>query len=258
MTSGERRDRALERLDAGHQALHKALRGLDPDEAFLGSRWSVWEVVKHLDSPNLVDSLEKVAAGESEMLPPFDSREEHLRQDIENLEATFQRFRTLVAGLSEEQLTRPVTPPNPDYAYPGLTMLELIERMTGHEAEHARQIETTREYVAAFSARQRAVTIVGLGPGDSSPLSPDVLGLISYADYVAGAAGALAVAGPWIRGVELEMREDNVTEILSRLGREARSGIWSVVCCLGDPADPCPELIALARQYCDHVVVSGR
>ena len=44
-------------------------------------------------------------------------------------------------------------------------------------------------------------------------------------------------------------------EVLARLGREARTGIWAVVCCLGDAAQPCPDLVALAREYCDHVVV---
>ena len=37
----ERRDRALEIMDAGHEALVKSLEGLDTEDAFLGSRWSV-------------------------------------------------------------------------------------------------------------------------------------------------------------------------------------------------------------------------
>jgi hypothetical protein len=261
MTTGEnltplqRRDRALERMDAGHRALHESLEGLDPEDAFLGSRWSVWEVLQHLDTPNLVDQLEKLAAGELDQFPPFGGREDRLRQDVERLDANFQRYRALVAGLSEEQLARPMTPPNPHNAYPGLTVLELIERLAGHEANHARQIETTREYVAAFSSRQRAVTIVGLGAGEQAPISPETLGLISYADYVAGSEQALAVVRQWVRGVEIVIRDDNKEEVLARLGREARTGIWAVVCCLGDAARPCPELVALAQEYCDHVAV---
>ena len=54
----ERRDRALGKMDAGHQALVKSLEGLGSEEAFLGSRWSVWEVLKHLDSEGFVEALE--------------------------------------------------------------------------------------------------------------------------------------------------------------------------------------------------------
>ena len=35
----ERRDRALVKMDAGHWTLRESLAGLDPEEAFLGSRW---------------------------------------------------------------------------------------------------------------------------------------------------------------------------------------------------------------------------
>ena len=56
-----RRDQALVRLDQGHRALTSSLAGLDPEEAFLGSRWSVREVLLHLDSENFIDALEKIA-----------------------------------------------------------------------------------------------------------------------------------------------------------------------------------------------------
>ncbi len=45
----QRQARVLERLDEGHKTLHASLEGLDPADAFLGSRWSVWEVLNHLD-----------------------------------------------------------------------------------------------------------------------------------------------------------------------------------------------------------------
>ena len=250
-----RRDRALQRMDAGHRALLQSLEGLDPEEAFLGSRWSVWEVMKHLDSAEFVDSLERVMASDAEMLPGFDSRDSHLKRDLDHQEAVFQRLRRLFAGLSGEQLARPVTPPNPQNNFPGLSMLELMERVVGHEATHAQQIEATRKYVAAFSAKERAVTFAGLGPGDPSLVHPRVRELLSYADYTAGTAEALDVVRPWIRGLELALGDDNLEEVLSRLGREARSGLWPVVVCLGDPTESHPGLIELARQYCDHVAV---
>ena len=42
-----------------------------------------------------------------------------------------------MAGLSEEQLSQPVTLPNPHNSFPGLSLLELIERVSGHAAAHA-------------------------------------------------------------------------------------------------------------------------
>ncbi len=251
----ERRDRAVERLDSGHRQLKEALKDLDPEEAFLGSRWSVWEVIQHLDAAKYVDALEKIASGEMETLPPFTSRAEHLQQDLDHLDETYSRFRSLITGLSEEQLTKPATPANPHNSYPGLTLLELIERSSGHAATHSQQVEATRKYVAAFSSKERAVTVVGLGPGDPAFVSPRVKELLAFADYTAGSEPALAVVRPWIRGTETVIHPGNMEEVLSRLGREARSGIWSLVCCLGDPAESSPNLLALARKHCDHVAV---
>jgi len=255
LTLLERRDRALEQMDAGHRTLLQSLKGLNQDEAFLGSRWSVWEVMNHLDSAEFVDSLEQVASGELDMLPDFDTREGRLKRDLEHQEATFQRLRGLFDSLSEEQLAKPITPHNPGNYYPALTMLGLIERVVGHEATHARQIETTRKYVAVFSAKDRAVTIVGLGSGQPSLLPHEVRELVSYADYTAGTDQALDVIRPWNRGAELVLGETNAEEVLSRLGREARNGLWPVVVCLGNPAESAPELIEMARRHCDHVAV---
>ena len=251
----ERRDRALEKMNAGHEALRKSMEGLETDHAFLGSRWSVWEVLKHLDSVEFVDSLERLATGEIEMLPGFESREERLKQDLDHLEATFQRLRDLLASLSEAQLAKPVTPPNPHNSFPALNMLQLMESVVTHEATHARQIDATRKYVAEFSAKERAVTFAGLGTGDLSQVPPSVKELVSYADYTAGTDQALDVVRPWIRGLELVLEESNEEEVLARLGREARSGQWSLVVCFGDPTESCPRLIDLARQHCDSVKI---
>ena len=153
LTPLQRRQRALVRLEEGRKSLRQSLEGLDAEDAFLGSRWSVWEVLKHLDAESFVEALEKIATGEMEMLPPFTSREERLRQDIEHLEATYDRLRDVIEGLTEEQLAQPVSPPNPINSFPGLTMLELVERSSGHAGTHARQVELTRKYVAEFNAR---------------------------------------------------------------------------------------------------------
>ena len=253
----ERRDRALEKLNAGHEALRKSLDGLETNHAFLGSRWSVWEVLKHLDSVEFVDSFEKLATGEIDTLPSFGSREDRLKQDLNHLETTFQRLRDLSASLSEAQLAKTVTPPNPHNSFPALTMLQLMESVVNHEATHARQIEATRKYVAEFSAKDRAVTFVGLGTGDPSQVQPAVKELVSYADFLAGTDQALEVIRPWIRGLELALRESNEEEVLARLGREARSGQWSLVVCFGDPTETCPRLIDLARQHCDAVKIQS-
>ncbi|HIN06716.1 MAG TPA: hypothetical protein EYM65_10865 [Dehalococcoidia bacterium] len=261
----QRRDRALEKMDAGHQALLKSLEDLEPEEAFLGSRWSVWEVLKHLDAPAFVDSLERLMAGEPEMLPPFDTRDAHLKRDIQKLMDTGTRMRNLFVGLSAEQLSRPISPYNPHNSFPSLTMIDLMERVVQHEGNHAIQIDATRKYVAEFSTKDRAVTFTGLGNGglgngglgngDPSQILPGVREILSFADYIAGDATALDLARPYIRGIELPLNPDNAEEVLSRMGREARAGQWPLVVCLGDPNQTCPELIELAKKLCDKVLV---
>lgn len=251
----ERRDLALGKMDAGHEALVKSLDGMGTEEAFLGSRWSVWEVLKHLDSSTFVDSLEKLMAGEPEMLPPFDSRDAHLKRDIQNLMDTSTRLRKLFSGLSAEQLSRPISPSNPHNNFPSLKMIDLMERVVQHEGNHAIQIEATRKYVAEFSAKERGVTFAGLGDGDPSMIVSGVRDLLSYADYITGDATALELARPYIRGIELVLNGNNAEEVLSRMAREARSGQWPLVVCLGDPNLSCPELIELAKKHCPHVSV---
>lgn len=261
----QRRDRALEKMGAGHQALLKSLEDLEPEEAFLGSRWSVWEVLKHLDAPAFVDSLERLMAGEPEMLPPFDTRDAHLKRDIQKLMDTGTRMRNLFVGLSAEQLSRPISPYNPHNSFPSLTMIDLMERVVQHEGNHAIQIDATRKYVAEFSTKDRAVTFTGLGNGglgngglgngDPSQILPGVREILSFADYIAGDATALDLARPYIRGIELPLNPDNAEEVLSRMGREARAGQWPLVVCLGDPNQTCPELIELAKKLCDKVLV---
>ena len=252
-----RRDQALVRLDDGHRALTHSLAGLDPEEAFLGSRWSVREVLLHLDSENFIDALEKIARGKQEMLPPFSTREEQLKKEIARMEETHQRFRSLVAGLNPKQLGQPVTPPNPENAFPGLSLLELIERVCGHEASHAQQIELTRKYVAAFRSRERALNIVALGDGVAAQLSQEVKDLLNMADYVVGEPDALALVGRWTRGLALNLTDDNTEELIARMGREVRAGLWAVVCCFGDPAADGNAIVALAHQHADAVAVYG-
>ena len=256
LTPLQRRQRALVRLEEGRQSLRQSLEGLDAEDAFLGSRWSVWEVLKHLDAESFVEALEKIAIGEMEMLPPFTSREERLRQDIEHLEATYDRLKAVIEGLTEEQLAQPVTPPNPINSFPGLTMLELVERSSGHAASHARQVELTRKYVAEFNAREKTVTVIALGSGDMDAVPLRVKELIAFADYTAGDAASLDLARPWIRGLEAVIRPDNLEEVVSRMGREARAGLWAIICVPGsDPEEDHAELMALARKHCDKVVV---
>ena len=250
----QRRDTALQRLDEGHQILLRSLEGLDAEEAFLAQRWSVRDVLLHLDSERYVDALEKIAIGEMEMLPPFSSREEHFRQELEHQEATHRRFRALLTELTPEQLTRPATPPNPANSFPGLTLLELLERSAGHEAGHARQIDLTRQFIAAFRSQERAVNIAALGDGDPSRLSPQVKDLLNMADYVVGDQEALAAVNHLVRGVRLTMHSGNREELVNRAARETREGLWAIVCVMGNGDDD-DATVALARQHADTVAV---
>ena len=243
LSAHERQQRALQRLDNGHSALLDALDGLSETEAFLGSRWSVWEVMQHLLTESFVEALEQIASGEREMLPAFDARTDRIAADVAKLEANYQRFRNLISGLTEEQLDLPATPYNPENNYPALSLLDLIERVSGHEGNHARQVVETRKYVAAFRSAARAVTVAGLGTGSRESVSTAARDLLSNADYVIGSQAALAVARPWIRSVELELRPDNQEELVNRLVRDIRAGLWSMVVTLGDPAESAPGLI---------------
>ncbi len=248
LSAHERQQRALQRLDDGHATLLDALEGLSETEAFLGSRWSVWEVMQHLLTESFVEALEQIASGEREMLPAFDARIDRIAADVAKLEANYRRFRNLISGLTEEQLDLPATPYNPENNYPALSLLDLIERVSGHEGNHARQVVETRKYVAAFRSAERSVTIAGLGAGDRQGVPTATRELLSNADYVIGSQAALAVARPWIRAVELELRPDNRDELVNRLVRDIRAGLWSMVVTLGDPAESAPGLVAQLEQ----------
>ena len=252
-----RRQAALQRLDAGHQELLQSLENLDIEEAFLGSRWSVREVLLHLDSERYIDALEQIARGERQMLPPFSSREEHFRQEREHQEATHQRLRTLLTRLTPEQLARPATPANPENAYPALTLLELLERSANHESAHARQIQLTRHYIAAYRTQQRALNIIILPnqtAPDNPPIPANVKDLLNMADYLIGDANALAIAAPYARGVRLTLTDANRAELVNRAARETREGQWPLICLQAN--DPnIPETLTLARQHADTVAI---
>ncbi|RUM88523.1 MAG: hypothetical protein DSZ24_03400, partial [Thermodesulfatator sp.] len=51
----------------------------------------------------------------------------HKETVMAHLDENYQRFRALVAGLTEEQMSKPVTAPNPENFFPALTLLELVE-----------------------------------------------------------------------------------------------------------------------------------
>ena len=248
LSAHERQQRTLRRLDDGHAALLDALDGVGQAEAFLGSRWSVWEVMQHLLTESFVEALEQIASGERQMLPAFDARTDRIAADVAKLEANYQRFRRLISGLTEEQLDLPATPHNPENDYPALSLLDLIERVSGHEGNHARQVVETRKYVAAFRSAERAVTVAGLGTGNREAVPTATRELMSNADYVIGSEAALAISRPWIRSVELELRSDNREELVNRLVRDIRAGLWSMVVTLGDPAESAPGLVSQLEQ----------
>ena len=248
LSAHERQQRTLRRLDDGHAALLDALDGVGQAEAFLGSRWSVWEVMQHLLTESFVEALEQIASGERQMLPAFDARTDRIAADVAKLEANYQRFRRLISGLTEEQLDLPATPHNPENDYPALSLLDLIERVSGHEGNHARQVVETRKYVAAFRSAERAATVAGLGTGNREAVPTATRELMSNADYVIGSEAALAVARPWIRSVALELRSDNREELVNRLVRDIRAGLWSMVVTLGDPAESAPGLLSQLEQ----------
>ncbi len=158
-------------------------------------------------------------------------------------------------SLTEEKMSQPVTAPNPENSFPALTLLELVERSSGHWSTHARQIVLTRQYVEAFNAKERAVTFIALDPERPSELGISAVGLLKHADYVAGTADALDAVRNSVSGTELALDAKNTDEVLSRLGRDTRAGLWAVVCAIGRPSESHHELLKAAEQYCDKVVI---
>ena len=144
---------------------------------------------------------------------------------------------------------------SPEYNYPGLTLLELLERSSVHEATHARQIVETRKYVSEFTAKKRAVTFIALDPSDPTKIGTSAIGLLKYADNVAGNYDALDAARNFASGVEQLLDGNRNVEIISRMGRDARAGLWNVVCTIGSPSKSHQELLQLAEKYCDKVVI---
>ena len=71
----------------------------------------------------------------------------------------------------------------------------------------------------------------------------------------AGTAAALAVARPWVRAVALPLDAGNRAELLNRLCREARAGLWTMVVTLGDPAESAPALVDDLAAAADAVSV---
>ena len=139
-------------------------------------------------------------------------------------------------------------------ATPGLTLLELLERSSGHEASHARQIGLTCRFVAAFRCRDQALNILALGDRDPSRLSPQVKDRLNMANYVVGDPEALASIGHMVRGVQLSMPSGNREELVNRAARETREGLWVALCVMGDGSDD-DEMVALARCHVEAVVI---
>ena len=120
-----------------------------------------------------------------------------------------------------------------------------------------RQIVETRKYVAAFNARERALTFIALNPDRPSELGTSAIGLLKHADYVAGAPEALVAVADLTSGAQLTLNGENTEEIISRLGRETRAGLWAVVCTIGSPSESHQELLQSAEKHCDKVVIQG-
>ena len=56
-------------------------------------------------------------------------------------------------------------------------------------------------------------------------------------------------------GIELELNGSNTDEVVSRLGRDTRAGLWTVVCTMGSPSESHPDVLKAAEEHCDKVVI---
>jgi hypothetical protein len=250
-----RKRSVLVNLDAGHKELCESLEKLDPEEAFLGTRWSVWDIIRHLDSEGFVDTLESLSYGPTHMFPPFNNRAEKLRSDIGHANETFTRFRNLVENLTESQLLQEATPENQSNSFPKLNILELLERLSNHESNHAKQIVKTREYVRAFNSKDNAITIIKLDSDQPDFIDGIILGLLKYADYIAATDLTIASLHGKFTGVPLTLTEDNLEEVSSRLGSEAKSGLWVIICVSSNPTTLESKFIRLAEKHYNNITI---
>jgi len=109
--------------------------------------------------------------------------------------------------------------------------------------------------VEAFAAKERAVTFIVLDPERPSNLGISSMGLMKHADYIAGTPEALDAVRSLSSGAELELNGRNTDEIVSRLGRDTRAGLWTVVCTIGSPSESHAELLKAAEEHCDKVAI---
>ena len=192
-----------------------------------------------------MQALEEIASGEREMLPPFDAREDRIAADVARLEANYQRFRALITSLSPAQLDLPATPYNPENNYPALSLLDLIERTSGHEGNHARQVVETRRFVAAFRSAERAVTVAGLGTGDPAA-GPDAgagnAGQRRLCHRFAGCPGRRPPLDPLGGIAPASGQPRRVGQ--SYRARHPRRSSGPMVVTLGDPAESMPSLLS--------------
>ncbi len=99
------------------------------------------------------------------------------------------------------------------------------------------------------------MNFIALDPDRPSELGVSAIGLLKHADYVAGSPEALDAVRDYSGGAELALNGKNAEEVISRLGRETRAGIWAVVCTIGNASESDPELLQAAEKYCDKVVI---
>ena len=98
------------------------------------------------------------------------------------------------------------------------------------------------------------ITIVAIGPGDSSMLTLRAREALEQADVVAGFETVLNVVRPWLDHAEIcPMKYRDQEEVLDYTVSQARAGRRCVVCCWGDLNVSAQELLARIRRRADRV-----
>ena len=98
------------------------------------------------------------------------------------------------------------------------------------------------------------VTIITLNT-DIDPIVPDdILGMMKHADYLAATLPILDVLEGKFAALPIQLLDNNYKEVVARLIRESKAGLWVVLCISSQPSRVESNCITLATQQCEKVI----
>ena len=78
--------------------------------------------------------------------------------------------------------------------------------------------------------------------------------MLKHADYLAATAPILSNLEGKFAGLPIELLDKNYQEVVARLSRESKSGLWVVLCVSSQPSQLESDCITLATQQCEKII----